>query len=664
MSMRGSILQVALRTSLLLGGVQAFQSQLDFTLDAKGCVPPGEYNDQTNYFPPQRQAMGKNAQIMTRMMEAKDFSIQYEKTYKIVRNSEQIKDTKKVFNMIWVLSQCGTPPPTEAELKLTAPDAVNAPVFVVPVPSTSTASTVPIGFLDALSLGGDLVYTNMDRVSSPCQFYRADCGALDYPPLPRPQGWSSKIDANGEGDTKNNGTHVNPNPNFNWKTTSWPSAVDASGSKLNFIDTYGTGATGTDIDVAFDPNTDPSLLGRSEWTSFVAAFWNQEAHGNRVNAAITAAFEGVSNAAIAAGITTPNPTTVIAYQNWDGTLKIDQAIYYKEIIIKSGGKYLPNDQIKKHCSDGPTPANPEGDFTCTKASFIKVLRMVEVLVDRTYFSEAASTITQEMIFAKYGISQDEVKAADFPFLAQPYPRMLRDDHTIGKYFPESKREGSDWFEEAAVRPDVVILDFFTFIMPIEAEDYMKSKGETDRETLFVRNVANSTQANGDWANGPILCDRPTGRGSTGRSSAFCPVPQLPHYVNGNECKEGPHAELHGWAICPGDPAWTLPEEYNFCLANKMCTFIGPSPPSPATPPAPATPPSTGGDDDDGLSAGIIAAIVVLGVLVAATIGSLTYVIAREKKGKPMFAEDLPVESAHDEVKKGGEKSVTYQANVA
>ena len=54
------------------------------------------------------------------------------------------------------------------------------------------------------------------------------------------------------------------------------------------------------MDVAFDATSDPGMLARAEWIKFVAAFFNLEAHANRVFEKIKAEYDATKASAAAA----------------------------------------------------------------------------------------------------------------------------------------------------------------------------------------------------------------------------------------------------------------------------------------------------------------------------------------------------------------------------
>ena len=72
-------------------------------------------------------------------------------------------------------------------------------------------------------------------------------------------------------------------------------AVSSSESALHLTDSFGTGATLTSKDVAFDASTDPSLLGRAEWIKFVAAFFNRERLADEIFAQMQARFQTLAS---------------------------------------------------------------------------------------------------------------------------------------------------------------------------------------------------------------------------------------------------------------------------------------------------------------------------------------------------------------------------------
>ena len=226
---------------------------LPFELDASGCVV--SYSPTTDYFPPERRALvGTIAGVVgATAVHAEDFEISYHLNYKVLRNLRNSKT--------WILRQCGTPEVYEG----LPSDAVGAAVFEIPVASWSTGSTVPIAFLEELGLLPAAAVVDNSYMTSACGQKLVDCGSVSGVAT-----WDG----------------------------AWTETVTSRGSGVNFIDDWGTGSTGTLIDVAFDASSDPGMLHRAEWVKFVAAFFNLEPEANRV-------FEGISErfAATAAAVT-------------------------------------------------------------------------------------------------------------------------------------------------------------------------------------------------------------------------------------------------------------------------------------------------------------------------------------------------------------------------
>ena len=151
--------------------------------------------------------------------KAQDFSITYHGNYKVVRNVAN--------GLAYVLHHCGTP-----SVFLDLPDdAVNAPVFEVPVKTWSSGLTVTYTFLEEMSLWDEAAMVDDTYMVAPCGRKLVTCGVIASPPT----------------QDANYATHPD-----------WISNASAL-SNVHFTNKpeYGTSSTGLTIDVAFDASFDP-----------------------------------------------------------------------------------------------------------------------------------------------------------------------------------------------------------------------------------------------------------------------------------------------------------------------------------------------------------------------------------------------------------------------
>ena len=325
---------------------RTFGGDLAFELDEQGCI--ANYDKMIDYFPGERRAIFGTTDGLTPadiITFAADFEIKYMQTYKVVRNLRS--------GGIFVLRQCGTP----AALPDLPLYAVDAPVFEVPVQRWSTGGTIAVSFLEEIGLGAKAVLVDPTWVTSPCMQKLVGCGATSS--------WER-------------GTAVAAGH-------TWPREVARSGSQLNLIDRWGTGGTGSAVDVTFDASSDPSMLGRAEWLKFAAAFFNREAEANRIFKRIKTDFDGVVAAVAAAraggaasprvGFVSHTPSsTWTPQEQWH----ISASPYQLEAIGLAGGTSLD----ASSCPDD----NPDDyKYVCAGQPVMDaVLRTLDVVIDESY----------------------------------------------------------------------------------------------------------------------------------------------------------------------------------------------------------------------------------------------------------------------------------------
>jgi hypothetical protein len=300
--------------AMMLSSAAGFQ----FDLDANGCLI--NFDPAVDYFPPELRAMvAEGGTMPTTVTFATDFSIDYHHTFKVLRN---LKNGK-----VYVLHQCGAGDISTIAADLPA-DAVDAPVFEVPVQSWSTGSTVPIAFMELLGLIGKAALIDPQYASSACTQKLHQCGVIDTV-VP---GWPHTM------------------------YSAFANASRASGSTVHWTDDWGTGQAFSDIDVAFDSTSDPGALARVEWIKFVAAFFNLEPHANRIFAEIKAEYdqtEAAAAAALAAGTVAPKVLWISAASAW-GPATISTVSYKMDLTAGAGGATPPASELAAVCTDVAT----------------------------------------------------------------------------------------------------------------------------------------------------------------------------------------------------------------------------------------------------------------------------------------------------------------------
>mmetsp|Transcript_7481 Transcript_7481/g.16494 ORF Transcript_7481/g.16494 Transcript_7481/m.16494 type:complete len:575 (+) Transcript_7481:208-1932(+) len=542
----------------LLPLCSAFTPQLDFTLDADGCVS-SPYDASVDYFPLERRAIYTEG-IQGDITEfAEDFQIQYMRTKKIVRNLRT--------GMNYVLHHCGLPRITS---DLPA-DAVAAAAFDVPVSKWSTASTIPISFAEELGLGPHLVHLDATYVVSPCVQKRQKCDAVGHG-SPYAPGWSE--------------------------------AINASGSQLNIIDTFGTGATGTEIDVSFDASGDPGALARVEWVKFIAAFFNKEPEANRILESTEERFNAIAAQVRATRSTLPTLpprvaflTFLAGYGTTPSRWEIEQTEYLLDILSHAGARQLPIETFISAC---PTTSTAHSKFLCDSSEALKpVLEQLDIVIDLTYAPTPAS-YTLDTFLSTYNLTNDD--ASRYPFLTNS--KVLRVDAATASLFPPII--GLDWFEDAIPHPDAVLADLVAYIVPEAIAN------KTNSRVPFTRNIALNEQ--------PVVID-----------SSSCDSPFM---------------------TCPGETAPpTPPPEFNGCIGGTSYCVIAFPPSPPASPPSPASPPTSpspspsplpppSGDSDDDLPGWAVALIAVVSVLAVAALAFSIILVLRERSGSPLFTQQL------------------------
>lgn len=519
------------------------------------------------------------------MVDADDFSIEYFKTFKIVKNLNA--------GGTYVLRQCGTP-----EEMPGLPDyAKDAPVFEVPVKSWMTGSTVPVAFMDALMLYKEATAINMNYVTSACFQKLGGCDAFEA--IPYSSGsWPNT---------------VSPTPEW--------SAV-AARTDLLFTDIYNSGASFTSIDVSFDTTHDPGMLKRAEWIKFSSTFFNEEPHANRIYETIKYNFLATADAVAKVREAANTPALIGGYTIPKGlfyptTFEYDVTPYKIEAITLSGGRILTDSEI------GPLCPLVGFKYKCAPDNATKVLKMLDFIID-LHYTQNPNTYDIADLKAAYGIGASE--EGEYPFLVKKM--ALRNDKQINDQYKEGMPNplpscpgsstpgdpsddsaipteaeqciwGNGFFEDGVLYADTYLADVTKYVTPAAVP--------SDWVTTFILNVA---------------------------------LDEFPVPVTAEMCEDP-------YAVCPGETAPPSPPyATNFCLFDNLCiTEAPPSPPSPPHPPPPSPPNSPPPPPPpDEAPSWALALIVVFAVGAGIFLIGVSVLIVRERSGKPVFQTMKTVET--------------------
>merc|ERR1740130_2186075 len=443
------------------------------------------YDPTADYFSPEHRAMlSTSGSVPSTVTFATDFSIEYFHTFKVLRN---LKTSK-----VYVLHQCGAGnAPLSADLPA---DAVNAPVFTVPVQSWSTGSTTSLAYMELLGLINKAALINPQYASSSCLLKLGGCDVI-----------TGMASGGGEFDA-------------------WANATRASTSALHL-----EGGSYSSKDVDFTATSDPGALARVEWIKYLAAFFNLEPHANRVFAEIKAEFEqttALTAAAVAGGVAAPKVLWISTASTgqYASPATISTASYKMDFVKAAGGVTPAAADLNAHCTaDTSTAHNSDADiasgyvtkYTCTDAGLKAVLAGIDVVIDETYQFGDGNTYTNDTFVAKLNFSSAET-AAVYPFLA----KVLRHDRRMANTPPYADF-GSAWYEDAIPRADITADDLAFYLHPSLMSTH------TPR---FLRNIAAGetvTLATAEMCADPYAtCPGETAPISPPMELNICPLPAL------------------------------------------------------------------------------------------------------------------------------------------
>jgi hypothetical protein len=490
--------------------------------------------------------------------------VRYYPTYKVVTNLRA--------NETYVLYQCGTLPPSKASLP------AGAKLLEIPLASVAVDDTTALGFLRYLGVEDRVAYASAWSVAPCMQRLTASeedggCGAV-------------------AADSSNATLVAKQAP-----------SVDA---------VFGFAADAKNPEsVAFTATRDPGAVRRAEWIKFAAPFFNKEVEANRLFDAVSGGYDATRDAARAQAPAT-GPLPRVAWLSKSNVSKawgydFDGPAYgvfftpYKAQLIADAGAQnvaASNTSVIARFPDVAS-ADPTGNGNvvlradganreAADAALQSLLKDADVVIDETFYQDEATgknlaAPTLAMFRREFGLESPEHD--DLKFL-QPAGGGDSRVYTLGG--TQGASGGSDWFETAVVRPDLVLGELARAFNP-----------------AFVAPEKNETEAN-SAAGGPWLY-----RLGDGASQ--------PRKLTAAQCSAKNEA-------CGAAPRAVCPTAYRACAGESEADSDGWVHADPADRCAPPSCPSKALDDPlkagaSGVRSGVTVAVGVAAAAVAAVVAA-------------------------------------------
>jgi len=394
----------------------------------------------------------------TGVVAANLIAIEYASNYKVV--------TEKMSKELYVLTQCGTTPPTTAELAdvIKRHPTHTVKHFTIPIQVAASSSTVHLAFFKALGVQDRIKYVD-GYASGPCWQKALGCG-----------GKLHTATATAEDKTK---------------ATAQMAEVDAFFTDCNFDGTCGN-VNKLAKGIHVSASQDPSPLHSAEHIKFIAAFFNKEEVATQLFAKTVAAY--TSAASSLASSSSPKPTVAwishTAGSKWaKESFDLSQATYKLKMVVDAGGVNVDGAAVKARMLPGTAMSVTKAatgntykvmlssfneDKAKASAAFFAALGSVDIIIDETY-EFAPKTYTMASFLAKMGL------ASGSEFKAVKNKMVLRIDGTI------SEKDGLDWYESRIAHPDWAVGGLARQMLNDPSKQYMYfrniAKGEAPRVLL-------------------------------------------------------------------------------------------------------------------------------------------------------------------------------------
>jgi len=335
-------------------------------------------------------------------------TIEYKTNYKIL--------TEQWSKEIYILTQCGTTPPSDADLKeLTAkhPDYL-VKHFTIPLQLAASSSSVQLAFFEALGVQDRIKYVNA-YASGVC--------------------WQKAVGCNGI--YKDDKTHADE--------------VDAIFMDCGYNRKCGN-VNGQKKSIHISASQDPGPLRSAEHIKFIAAFFNKEELATQLFAKTVAAYTAASTKA-------PTKPVVAwisfaAKSQWSAAkFVLSQASYKLKMVTDAGGANVGGAAVKTKiganmevvkASTGNTYnlflSKYGDDKAKASEAFFGALSDVDIIIDETYAAKP-KTYDFNTFLTTVGLKSDST----LKFIKNK--KVLRIDGLI------SEADGLDWYESRVAHPD-------------------------------------------------------------------------------------------------------------------------------------------------------------------------------------------------------------------
>jgi len=321
----------------------------------------------------------------------------------------------------YVLTQCGSKAPTDAEVNKAAgelPVGFNVRKhFTVPVQTAVATSTVLLGFVDLLGVE--------DRFTHVSQYATGAC-------------WQKSLSCGAKLESNYGGNMTLRSLQFNKSDAVFMDCASATNCK---------NVNKQKNAVHFSATQDAGNLHSAEYVKFLAAFFNKEKEANEI-------FETKEKEYQAAKTIGTKPT--VAWISYSASLKyfeISQATYKLQLVEHAGGKNQNMSQVESKLgatlkkttagwgSSGRVWLDSfNGSQAKASVAFFDAIQNAEVLIDETY--------------PGYGVDPATYTMATFlktmNLTSLPGKTILRIDGTI------SDQKDLDWYESRVANPDLAV----------------------------------------------------------------------------------------------------------------------------------------------------------------------------------------------------------------
>lgn len=356
-----------------------------------GCLE--RYDPAIDYFPEKAT-----------LAYAKGFTLEYFKHYKVVTVNAPWPDAQESFR--YVLVQCGAPTPE---------GFVDAQVIQIPIRSIAILSATHLPHLEMLDA--------LDRLVAVSSHENV------YSPAARQMITAGKVAEVGRGPGVNLERILDLHPDL-------VTAVGHDQPQYNIHPLLRNAGVNVAINAEY---VEPTLLGRSEWLKFTAAFLNRDGLAQRRFAEMTERYEALA-AQVRDMPTAQKPSVFGGFLHRDVWYVPGGASYIARLVADAGGRYLWADDA--HQASIPL-------------SF-------EVVFERA--GDAEVWFTSDL---------DWFKRADLLAANERYGafKVFRDGRVYNHNARLNEHKANDYWEAGMVEPDVVLADVIKILHPDRLPDH-------------------------------------------------------------------------------------------------------------------------------------------------------------------------------------------------